>query len=337
MNNSKIEQQIAEQAADWQLLLDECEPSQIAAKQLEFDAWQQVDPRHALAAERVAQFIGQISNLKHDPQQPPPKAARKALEASLNNARGRNNKLTAGLLGLLLLISVPAAITLQHYPLGHLNADMIATSGQWQSHTLSDGSQITLAGTTAVDLDFNSKQRLLTLHHGEIYVDVAADVERPFIVKTQYGAIQALGTQFIVNHHGEYKTRLSMIESKVRVTPSTITSHTIQPVVKAGEQIQLTIQGISPITPIDIEMQQNRWQQHQLLVQGWSLADVLAELNRFHPGYIHFNAAQLQDIKVSAVLPLDKPDQALELLASNFPTIKLQTITHWLVIVKKSK
>ena len=78
-------------------------------------------------------------------------SARKALQASFKHAVARKHKSTAvTLLGLVLLLSVPTAITLQKYPLHYLNADLITAAAQWQDYTLDDGSKISLAGKSAV-------------------------------------------------------------------------------------------------------------------------------------------------------------------------------------------
>lgn len=326
---------IAEQAAEWILLLGEADSEQQQQLRIDFEQWQQQDPLHAQAAQRVEGFVAQLSFFK-DTDKPQHAGASKALKASLQQSQHRRRKkISHTVLGLFLIFTLPAAILLQNYPLAYLAADMQASSGQWHSHTLSDGSHITLAGKTALNININSQQRTLTLLSGEVYVDVAPDTTRPFVVETEYGSIQALGTRFIVNHLNNNKTRLSMIESKVLVTPASPTATTAA-IIKAGEQIKLSANGLSPISVLDTAMQENRWQQHQLLVQGWTLAEVLSELSRFHRGYIHFNAEDLQTIQVSAVLPLNKPEQALALLAESFPTIQVQQFTPWLVIVKKA-
>jgi transmembrane sensor len=367
IEEKKIPQHIAEQAAQWQLLLDECSPEAFSEQQKAFNEWLQIDPIHVIANERVQHFLNQISQLKEPSdeqatdafaqhrvfQQQKPQniiPARKALQASFQQATQRKRKKAATtLLSLVLLISLPAAITLQKYPLSHLNADVVVTTGEWQKHTLADGSTISLAGKGAIDIDYTNAQRIITLHHGEIYIDVAADIHRPFIVKTQYGAIQALGTRFIVNHHGEYQTKLTMLESKVKVSSegnvsknygakqsvsNTVIIKNSSPIISAGEQVKLNNTGLSDIINIDTAMQENRWQQHQLLVQNWSLPEVLTELNRFYNGYIHFDAASIQHIKVSAVLPLDKPEQALALINANFTDVIINHFTPWLTVVK---
>ena len=62
---AKHEQQnIAEQAAEWQLLLDECPAEDLSEQIQKFNAWQQQDIRHAHAAERVALFLQQMSLFK---------------------------------------------------------------------------------------------------------------------------------------------------------------------------------------------------------------------------------------------------------------------------------
>jgi transmembrane sensor len=59
---------------------------------------------------------------------------------------------------------------------------------------------------------------------------------------------------------------------------------------------------------------------------------VLDELARYRPGFIRYDRSQIENMKVSAVLPLDDPDKALQLLAGSFP-IRVHTVTSWLVII----
>ena len=83
-------------------------------------------------------------------------------------------------------------------------------------------------------------------------------------------------------------------------------------------------------------IQEGRWQNRQLLVQNWSLDEVLAELGRFHAAFMLYDAAELKSIKVSATLPLDRPEQALALLASSFPEIRVRHYSSWLVKIDRT-
>jgi transmembrane sensor len=74
------------------------------------------------------------------------------------------------------------------------------------------------------------------------------------------------------------------------------------------------------------------WRRHQLVVENQPLPDVLDEIARHRSGRVQFDRAALQSLRVSAVIPLDDSDQALQLLAQTLP-IRVQSYTPWLIVV----
>lgn len=84
--------------------------------------------------------------------------------------------------------------------------------------TLSDGTRISLNGGSQVDIpdDFTDGQREIRLVEGEIFLDVAQDEERPFIVTTEKIKVRVLGTSFNVRkYHEEQKTVVAVKTGKV--------------------------------------------------------------------------------------------------------------------------
>lgn len=318
---------IAQNAAQWILALDEGDAGEQAQTRHDFELWQAADPRHAEAAKKAQAFIDTLTGLRGAGPAP----ARRALEAHFRQRATKRKRFVGTAIVLLLLMALPAMLFLQQYPWRHLDAGLYAKAGQWQSHTLEDGSRVTLAGKGAMDIQFTQTARELYLHSGEIHVDVAKDAQRPFVVVSDFGRIEALGTRFIVNHRAGIQTRLSMLESRVKVT----IADTQVVIVKEGEHLSFDAHGLGPISQHNAAAQEARWQQHQLVVHGWTLAEVLAELSRFHPAYLHFDAETLPHIRVSAVLPLDKPDEVLQLLAGSFPAIQIHTITPWAILIRE--
>ena len=95
-------------------------------------------------------------------------------------------------------------------------ADISTSTGEWQNHILADGSQISLNSNSAIDILFDNNKRELLLLSGQVKVNVSKDMQRPFIVSTEHGSVEALGTEFIVSYQSN-STHLAMLESKTVV------------------------------------------------------------------------------------------------------------------------
>ena len=225
------------------------------------------------------------------------------------------------------VLVLTGALALGERP-AYLLADLRSPTGQWQTHTLADGSRLTLAGGSAVNVRFNAGERHVELVRGDILVDVAKDAQRPFIVDSGQAAIRALGTRFTVRKE-DGATILSMLESTVSAQ---VPQHRAV-VVQAGQRARITDDGVGPLTSIDAASVQQAWRAHQLVVDDLPLADVLDELARHRPGQLHYDRAQIDGIRVAAVLPLDDTDKALQLLIDNFPRLRIRMLTRYLVMV----
>ncbi|TBU71863.1 FecR family protein [Phytopseudomonas daroniae] len=312
---SAIPDTILAQAAEWLVQVD-AEP----ASQADFAAWRAAAPQHEAAARNLERMIEQIGALPAAPVQA-------ALRATRQVDRRRGLKRSASALLLCAALLLPAALFLQANPPGYLLADIRTGSGQWHGQVLEDGTQLTLNGHSAVNLAFDRERRTLHLLQGEILVEVASDAARPFVVETAHGSIRALGTRFVVASH-DHATQLDMLESRVEVRSG---GDTVQ--VGAGQRLRLDERGIGPLSGFDAHEQEQAWHQHQLLVEDRPLPEVLAALARQRPGYLLFDGDALAHLRVSAVLPLDNPDQALRLLARSFP-LQIRHFSPWLVQVR---
>ncbi|MFV0454640.1 MAG: FecR family protein [Pseudomonas sp.] len=308
---NRIPPSVLEQAAHWLVRVD-AEPSCRG----DFEAWCAADPTHEAAARSLGGVIERLAVLPTAPA-----------NAALRAARRSGPRRGLQTLALAALISLPAALYLQHNPPSYLLADIRTATGEWRTEPLEDGSQLALNGHSAVNLQFDAQQRTLHLLQGEILVEVAADASRPFIVQTTHGAIRALGTRFIVDADGRV-TQLDMLESRVEVR----TGKGIQQF-SAGQRVRLSAEGIGSTESFDPDEREQAWRQRQLLVEDRPLPEVLAELARHRSGHLGFNATALEHLRVSAVLPLDEPDKALRLLARSFP-IEVQQLTPWWTRVK---
>lgn len=108
----------------------------------------------------------------------------------------------------------PVAQSVAHNPVGNIT-----------THTLEDGSRVTLSGNSDMDVTFYRHQRHVVLKRGEAIFDVAKDADRPFVVETDIAKITVLGTRFAVNKLSKL-VRISVDHGRVQVEPNLQTSET---------------------------------------------------------------------------------------------------------------
>lgn len=314
-------QTIEEQAAEWMLRLHEGELSD--AQRLAFESWKQQGPHYAAAAARMEAVISRMQVLRGKKA-----PARAALNAAFAQKKSLPRKHAVRTLLLACGLALPAAaLLLSPYPQQWM-ADVRNGPAQWQILQLADGSTLALNGISSANLHFDGKQRRIELLQGEILVEVAHDSTRPFIVQTAQGTLRALGTRFVVKREGDV-TVLSMLQSRV-AAQSANAQQTLE--VDAGSQALISRNSVRLAGNIDPASINEAWRHHQLVVENRPLPEVLDEIARHRSGHLQFDRAALQGLKVSAVIPLDDSDHAMQLLAQTLP-IKVRTFTPWLMMV----
>ncbi|MRR56659.1 MAG: DUF4880 domain-containing protein [Deltaproteobacteria bacterium] len=316
---------IAEQAAEWLVRLAEVNPDD--TQHAAFAAWQRSDPRHAAAVERMAGMIERLQGLRQTVGGA--HAAHTALDAGCTVGKvGRTRR--RAIVALVLALAIPGWLASRVFPPEVVFADVHTAIGHGEHRELADGSHIDLKGGSALNLRFDATERRVALVRGEILVDVARDVQRPFVIATRYGEIRALGTRFAVRSD-DTATVLTMLESKVAVHAAS-TAAAAETVVVGGQRVRIDAGGIGTIAPIDVRSVDDAWRLNQLVVQDMPLPDVLDELARQRPGLIRYDRGALAGIRVTAVLPLDDTDQALRLLVTS-QRLRVDMFTPWLVYV----
>lgn len=328
------DEELAEQAAQWIVRLSDDDEAERERASAGFADWKRADPRHAAAAGTLEKFIGQVQAVR-DNAPGGTRPARAALDAAFtrNAARRRARRLGTAL-SIAFLLAVPAWLALRAWPAPYLMADLRTSTGEWETRTLSDGTRITLNGASAIDLHYDERRRTVELVQGAILVDVAHDAARPFLVETPHGSIRALGTRFAVERHDD-ATVLDMIQSRVRVQTAAqrAAGGGAATIVTAGQRMRIAADGAGAVEAIDPGAVAHAWRHHQLVVADRPLAEVLDGLARHRPGLIHYDRTQIAHVRVSAVLPLDDTDRALQLLLTGFPELRVRTVTPWLVLV----
>jgi transmembrane sensor len=206
-------------------------------------------------------------------------------------------------------------------------ADRHTDVGERSEFSLADGSQVQLNSGSALDVKFDGRQRVIELLQGELWVEVAKDVQRPFVVRTDQGTITALGTRFVVRR-GEEGTTVSVLESAIAAQANTAD------VVKVATGQQALLKDGRVQTPHALGSDDPAgWTRGVLKVDDWPLSEVLQTLAAYRHGLLRFDTQALAGLRVSGVFRLDDSDAALATLADNLP-IKVERFTDLLVIVK---
>ena len=305
-------EQIIQQAANWLTRLHDEDVTE--ADRHAFDAWCHADPRHAVAIERMRGLWGSLDTL-------PAKPARIALNRAFTPQRSRGVQVT-GALGVVLC----AWLGLQHLPVWM--ADQRTGVGERRQVVLEDGSRLQLNSNSAVDVKFDGHQRVIELLQGELWVDVAKDAQRPFVVRTDQGTATALGTRYLVKRAENGTTLVTVIESTVAVKGDS--SEGVK--VAAGQRSILDhgqAQAPQPIGNSDPDA----WTRGLLKVNDQPLDEVLQSLASYRHGLVRFDPQALKNLRVSGVFKLDDTTAALAALADNLP-IQVEYFTDLLVVVK---
>lgn len=96
--------------------------------------------------------------------------------------------------------------------------NLVAESGKTVTVTLEDGTRVCLnSGSTLLYPESFSKHNRVIYLNGQGNFDVAKDPDRPFIVKTSYMDIEALGTSFCVQSFPGERVKTTLKEGRVRV------------------------------------------------------------------------------------------------------------------------
>jgi len=213
--------------------------------------------------------------------------------------------------------------------------------GQQTSITLKDGSQIQLNTNSLVEVNYSTKQRLLTLVRGEARFDVAKDINRPFTVIVGDKSFTALGTIFNVQKNNLQAMELVVTEGKVLISKATAQVNDIKKtlvqastelatnnlnaiLVVSGEKAIIEEQSASSIaTPIEkVSLDQIHrdlaWQQGMLIFEGEPLSKALSEISRYTNSTFEIVDSELADIHVAGYFKAGDIEGLLTSLHSNF-------------------
>lgn len=194
------------------------------------------------------------------------------------------------------------------------DADYLTATAETRKITLDDGSTVELGAASALSVDFSDRSRRVRLLSGEAFFDVVQDSGRPFIVQTDALEVTVVGTAFDVNVAPQSET-VQLAHGTIDLSLAT-TGERMR--LQAGDVVMLEkASGRLSKTTTDVDAIAS-WREHRLFVQDVPIAEVVAELRRYHPSWITLASSELGQRRVTGLYDLADPDRALDALVSPY-------------------
>lgn len=181
---------------------------------------------------------------------------------------------------------------------------------------LPDGSTLYVNANTQVSVDFSAHQRNIYLQAGQLYLEVAADKERPLWVHSGEAKVRVVGTAFDVRR-GQRQLVVSVAHGQVAFSPD-------------GKSGELTLLGARQQATYDLQKGALRqqtldrdevadWRSGRLAFRNRDLASLVDELNLYRQQPVQLAEGPLGAYKVSGNLDVNDPDALVKALPALIP------------------
>jgi transmembrane sensor len=186
--------------------------------------------------------------------------------------------------------------------------------GGLASVPMADGSKVILNTDSQIHVEVNQHERRVDLERGEAFFEVAKDASRPFVVHAGNKRVVAVGTQFSVRREAD-DLQVVVTEGKVRIessgSPQAVVAGTVARASEAGvllkkEDIAQAEESLS-------------WRTGTLVFREMTLADAVAEFNRYNTHKIVIEDASVGSLEVAGSFRADNVDAFVRLLARGYP------------------
>lgn len=180
---------------------------------------------------------------------------------------------------------------------------------------LPDGSTLYVNANTRIRVDFSAHQRVVHLDKGQLYIEVAADKERPLYVQAGESIIRVVGTGFDVRR-GQQQLVVSVAHGQVAFEPDSKRPTTLlgarQRAAYSYAKGTLQQQTLSAEEVAD-------WRSGHLSFRNRELASLIDELSLYRPQPPMQVSKAVAQLKVSGNLDVNDPDALLNALPALLP------------------
>ncbi|CRM46370.1 MULTISPECIES: FecR family protein [Pseudomonas] len=197
---------------------------------------------------------------------------------------------------------------------------------------LPDGSTLYVNANTRVRVDFTAHQRIVHLDKGQLYIEVAADKERPLFVQAGEASVRVVGTGFDVRR-SQQQLVISVAHGQVAFEPDAKS-----PVTLLGAQQRATYRyanGSLQQQTLPFEEVAD-WRSGHLSFRNRELASLIDELSLYRPQAPLQVSNAVAHLKVSGNLDVNDPDALLNALPALLP-VKTVASADGIIKIEPSK
>jgi transmembrane sensor len=276
LSTSNISPDVKAEAAAWlaRLRADD----RTADDERAFQAWLKADPSHAAAFEAVTlvwEATGAVSRADRDliereraPERKPV-LSRRAVMAGVTT----------------LVVAGGSLVALRQAYAGVYETDV----GEQKHVTLDDGTQVFLDTDTRIKVSFSEGARFVDLQRGRANFRVAPDARRAFVVEAAAKRIVTGRTIFDVRRDGE-RVSVVLIQGKASVDGAEI---------QAGQRL-IAAQSQAAVDKPNLT-QVLAWQTGQAIFDNQTLAEAVAEMNRYSTVKLKIADRNIAALRMSGV------------------------------------
>jgi len=212
-----------------------------------------------------------------------------------------------------LVLSVVVGGYLAHGLLGPRSGHFETPIGGIEQIPLADGSSITLNTNSEARVAFSDNERLVELKRGEAFFQVAHDPKRPFVVAVDGRRVIAVGTRFSVRREAQ-DVGVVVTEGTVRVEDVGTTF------LPAGSIASASDAGVLvKHESVVAAGERLAWRSGVLMFRDQTLADVVAEFNRYNSTQLVISDPRVAAIRIEGNFRATRVESFVRLLEAGFP------------------
>lgn len=307
--------QIEAEAAAWVWRLDDENVS--AEDRRQFEHWQRADVRHRRAVEELGGVWNALDGLAEAKRDQ--RIATFVADIQRETDRNRMPSVWRRSLPLAAAAAVALGIGLTLWMSNGNEAQTLSTAvGQHRTVKLADGSIVALNTNTILETRLVNEQRVIHLKKGEALFTVARDKNRPFYVVAAGTTVRAVGTEFNVRLREHNDVEVIVSEGRVEVESKLQRLGKRQ--LAAGQRID-TIAEKPAVQVMNAVALDNTlaWREGAIVFDRESLADAIAELNRYTDTRFVVTQPEVRDMRIGGRFKAGDVEEFLSALKKALP------------------